>query len=571
MKKIVFSLIAATIVTQAEKLPYKVFLETFESAKSPQAMKMLKDAKDALSDYDDIDVRYRPSDQYKVIVVETLMEKDRFNTLYSKIKSLPEHSDAFWLPAPELLNDNEFLSKVSTTTEDYVVQEESTVAETQVLETTEEAPSKSITLDQTIDTVLTTNPNIQERIFNYMEVGKELDIADRGYYPTLDFTGSITLGQDRATIGSKNAENDKWHNNFTKQAELRLVQNLYSGGATQNNIIQAKSRMTNASYLILERADRIVLDTTSAYLDVIKEKELLDLAAENVATHEDIYQQIKERSSSGFGRTSEEQQAGSRLSLAQSNFIAQQNAYDDILSTFQKLTKMSVSGDELAYPEFLVSLPESLEMIEQKALECNPSIRAEMANVNLAKNIYKGADAAFLPKLDLEAFASIRDTENYSYDSQRIDSYGALLRLQYNLFNKGIDSATKEKRQIAVQKEQQILNRIKQDLGESLRFSWQSYVLTSKKLEYLENHLNFSAETLNSYKEEFKIGRRDLINVLDAENEYYNARKEIKSAQKDLTYAKYRLLDNMGLLTDSFKTGFGKKYIKEACSIEENL
>lgn len=404
-----------------------------------------------------------------------------------------------------------------------------------------------------------------------MEVGKELDIADKGYYPTLDLTGSITLGKDRASIGSKNAENDKWHKNFTKEAELRLVQNLYSGGSTQNNIIQARNRMTNASYLVLERADRIILDTTSAYLNVIKEKELLDLAAQNVATHEDIYEQIKERASSGFGRTSEEQQAGSRLSLAQSNFIAQQNAYDDALSTFTKLTKMTVSGEELQYPEFLVSLPESIETIEEKAMQCNPAVRAELANVEFAKSVYKGSDAAFLPKLDLEAFASVRDTENYSYDGQRIDSYGALLRLQYNLFNKGIDATTKEKRQIAIQKEQQILDKIKQDLGESLKFSWQSYVLTNKKLEYIQNHLDFSQDTLNSYKEEFKIGRRDLINVLDAENEYYNARKEMATTQRDLAYSKYRLLDNMGLLTDSFRAGFGKKYIKDACSIEENL
>lgn len=573
MKKIVFSLIAATMLVHAQKLPYKVFLETFENSKDSQATEVLEKVKSELSDYNDINIRLRPSNQYKVIVVETIMEEDRFNELYSKIKKMPNHTDAFWLPAPELTKGdfNENYTKNEPIQEEVAPVAPAEIEE-EVTTIDEIAPaSQIVTLDETIDTVLTTNPNIQERIYNYMEVGKELDIADKGYYPTLDFTGSITLGKDKASEGSKNRENEKRHNNHTKQAELRFVQNLYNGGSTENNIIQAKHRMTNASYLVLERADRIILNTTSAYLDVIKEKKLLDLAAQNIKTHEDIYQQIKERTTSGFGRSSEEQQAGSRLSLAQSNFIAQQNAYDDALSTFTKLTKMTISGNELQYPEFLVSLPDDIKTIEEKAMQCNPSVRAELANVDFTKNIYKDADAAFLPKLDFEAFGSIRDTDNYSYDGQRIDSYGVLLRLRYNLFNKGIDSATKEKRQIAVQKEQQVLDSIKQDLSESLRFSWQSYILTSKKLEYLQNHLDFSQETLNSYKEEFKIGRRDLINVLDAENEYYNARKEMTTAQKDLVYAKYRILDNMGLLTDSFKAGFGKKYIKDACSIEENL
>lgn len=575
MKKIVFSLITLAVIAQAEKLPYKVFVETYAEPNDAEVKATYQKVKDALSDFEEANVVDRPSNQYRVIVVETIMEKERLNKLVSIIRSMPGHSDAFYLPAPELLkNGNNAPTQEEVNAID---QEEVVVTEPQPIEQTEPTQPqnttdvKAVSLNQAIDSLLTTNPKIQERIYNYMETGKDLDIADKGYYPTLDLTGSATLGRDRATIGSKNAQNDKWHRNFTKQAELRLVENLYNGGSTSSNIKQAKSRMTNASYLVLERADRLVLETVSAYLNVFKEKELLNLAADNIKTHEDIYDQIKERANSGFGRTSEEQQAGSRLTLARSNFIAQQNAYDDALTTFRKLTNLQVNGDELTYPEFLISLPENMDTIEEKAMYCNPSVRAEVANVELAKNIYENTNAAFLPKIDLEAYASIRDTDNYSYDGQRIDSYGALLRLNYNLFNKGMDSATREKRQIAVQKEQQVLDTIKQDLRESLKFSWQSYVLTDKKLGYLQEHANFSKDTLDSYKEEFKIGRRDLINVLDAENEYNSAQKEIINAKKDYTYAQYRLLDNMGLLTDSFKADFGKKYVQDACSIEENL
>ena len=115
------------------------------------------------------------------------------------------------------------------------------------------------------------------------------------------------------------------------------------------------------------------------------------------------------------------------------------------------------------------------------------------------------------------------------------------------------------------------MDSVKRDLTESLKFSWQSYSLDEKQLEYLAKHVGYAEETLEAYRDEFKIGRRDLINLLDAESEYNNALEEQVKTQKTFLYSKYRLLDNMGMITDSFEPGFAKKYIQGACSIQEDL
>ena len=115
------------------------------------------------------------------------------------------------------------------------------------------------------------------------------------------------------------------------------------------------------------------------------------------------------------------------------------------------------------------------------------------------------------------------------------------------------------------------MENVKRDLSESLKFSWQTYVLNQKKIEYLERHVEYSKNTLDSYRDEFRIGRRDLINLLDAESEYNNALTEMVNSSNALLYAKYRLLDNMGMITDSFEPGFAKRYIQGACSIDGDL
>ncbi len=570
MKKVALSVLATVALAQAAPQPYKIFVETYSNGDDPGLEMTYKSVKKALKDYTDAKVLKRPSGKYHVVVVETIMEKNKVNELLAKVQSMPEHSDAFMLPAPELLDNQTQVAQKETineTPQEQAPQEEriELVEDVKPLERKEISKSisqKTMSLNEVVNNVLHTNPNIQQRIAFYMQVGKELDISKRDYYPTLDFIASLGIGKEK----SKPSKDDSWQNNKTKQAELRLVENLYKGGLTQSNIKQSESRMKNASYLVLESADRTTLKTIDAYLELVKEKTLLDLSADNIKRLEAIYNKIKQRTDSGFSRISEKQQAASRLTLAKSNFVSEQNAYQDAIATLEKQIGIKIDSQELAYPEFSYALPNDLLTFEQTSLECNPAVRAEMANVQLAKEMYKGANAAFLPTIDLEAYAKLNDKSSDDIDN-RIDSYGALLRFKYNLYNQGVDQLTKEKKQVGIQKEEQILGTIKRDLQESLKFSWQSYTLNKEKLAYLADHAKFSKETLSTYREEFEIGRRELINVLDAENEFYSARREIVKIEKDFMYSKYRILDNMGLLADSFSPGFGKKYVLDACSI----
>ncbi len=191
------------------------------------------------------------------------------------------------------------------------------------------------------------------------------------------------------------------------ETSLVLNQNLFNGFATENAIKQQKSRLEAASFGVTEKADRTLLSFTNAYIMLLKHKELLTLAQENVKTHEAIYKQIKERSDSGFGRLSETQQAGSRFTLARSNLVAQENNYRDAISTFEKLYGQKVDADELVKPDFTTIIPANFEKINAKSFTCNPSIKVQEANVRLASALYEGSKSAFYPKVDLELAGTV--------------------------------------------------------------------------------------------------------------------------------------------------------------------
>lgn len=559
MKKIIFSALAASLILQAAEHPYKIFVETYSNEKDPAIDQVYTSLKAELKDFSKANVIKRASDSYYVVVVEGIMEKKEANQLLSKIKSLPGHSDAFILPAPELLNASE--NKPEQTKVD---------AQLEVIPTPEEEmPDNSLRgdllLNDVIKTVLSTNPTMQERISEYMKIGKDLKIANNAYYPTLDLTGSYGYQKIK-----NNSTNKKFEDGTRGEAALTLTQNLYNGNADSNRIKQEHSRLDSAAFLVAERADRLALDAVNAYLNVAKEHKLLDLARQNTKVHEEIYLQIKDRAQSGFGKASEERQAGSRLTLSQTNLISQENNFIDSLSTFEKLYGKAINSNELAWPEFDFALPKSEEEVYDKALVCNPTIKSQEANIQLAYRVKDGTNAAFRPVVDLEGSAQISKNDIGNTDD-REDRYSAFLKVKYNIFNKGNDSLQKEKAQVSIQKEQQTMDSLRRNLTESLKFSWQSYTLSDKKMDYVKEHVAFSKETLDSYEDEFRIGRRDLINLLDAQNEYFDAEKELIRTEYDLLFAKYRLLDNMGLLADSFEPGFAQKYIKSACTISQNI
>ncbi|MDY0265533.1 MAG: TolC family outer membrane protein [Sulfurospirillum cavolei] len=417
----------------------------------------------------------------------------------------------------------------------------------------------SLTLEEGVTTILSSNPKVKESVEAYNGVLKELNIAENGYLPTLDVESSYGHQSIKNSATKQEREG-----NVMDQTSLVLNQNIFNGFATENAIKQQKSRLEAAAFGVSEKADRTLLAYVNAYISLLKQQELIDLAKESVSTHEAIYRQIKERSDGGFGRISETQQAGSRYTLAQSNLISQENNYKDAVSTFEKLYGKKVEADALVKPVMTLDIPSSFEKIKEKSLQCNPSVKVQEANIALADALYEGSKAAFYPKLDFEVAGTVgHDVDG---NNGRDESVSALLKLRYNLYNKGSDVLTKEKYAVLKVQEQETLSGTMRDLTESVKFSWESYTSTQKRIAFLKEHRDYSKSTLESYQQEFAIGKRELINLLDAEGEYNSARQALVEAEAALLYAKYRLLDNMGVLTAYFDPDFAQNYRIPVCS-----
>ena len=558
MKKILaISALAAATLLSAQDVPYRIFLASFAQDDSAARIdSAVSKVNSKISDSRLTTGVYEVGGRKFLYVDTTPVSENEANELLAKVQNESGYKDA--LMRAKLPVTNAQSAKKSNI--------EQTISTEPKAAATAQADDSVLTLDQVVKTILNENPSLKATEFNYLQVGKDLKIAKNAYYPTLDAAARVGYERKRLDDGLTTRRGD----GRVSGASLTLVENLYNGGADKNRINSQSARLDSAAYTVAQAADRLTLSAANAYLQVLQTKRILDIEEENVKSHEEIYNQIKDRARSGYGVASEERQAGSRYTLAQSNYVAAKNNYEDALSTFEKLYGRKVAAKNLVMPEFNLPLPSTKEAVYDKAVLCNPTLLVQRSNIAMAESVVKEKNAPFLPKLDL-VVSGAYDHSNVLYDDYEEQTFDALLRLNYNLYNKGNDKLDKEKSQLAVQQEQQTMDNLVRELKESLEFSWQNYVLNQEKMGYLNQHVEYSKATLDAYQDEFRIGRRDLINLLDAENEYNTALKEIATTETALSYAKYRLLDNMGMVSDSFEPGFAKRYIQGACSIQNDL
>ena len=399
----------------------------------------------------------------------------------------------------------------------------------------------ALTLQDAVSEVIKTHPVIQERLKNYRATKEDLSIADSGYMPTIDIVGGVGW-KTQGHINQDVVDND--YNTYNSAIVVR--QNLFNGFKTLYSTSYEKARVVSAAYDYVEKADDVALQTTKAYIDLLRAHELYTTAKENVSNNELIYAKVYELYVSGVAAKSELDKIQSSLALSRSNLTAKRNNLVDARYDFHRMLGRNVSIETLVKPKFTAYLPDSKIRAMQFALEHNPSLMVSKFNIKAAQKKYKEARADYYPSVDLEA------SQNYSDNWQTSvipdDRFEVMLNVRYNLYNGGRNSAEKQKSISLVNQEIEKQRELKRELIHSMGVSWSAYEIIKVQLDDLYKFQSFSFSTLELYQEEYELGQRSLLDLLAAQNDFFNAQIQIINAEYDLLYAKYRVLDAMGVL-----------------------
>ena len=414
------------------------------------------------------------------------------------------------------------------------------------------APAKALDLSAMVADSVSAHPEVKEKIHAYRKVVSDRAIAESGWRPSVDLQAS-TGYYDTETPSTNNESVD--YN--SSSVELSLTQNLFNGYDTTNQIAQTNARKNAALFDVYDTADNIALRAIQSYLEVLKQKRLYQLAIDNVAAHEKILAQIKERNLSGVGRRSQLQQTEGRLAGAQASLIAQQNNLEDAATQLHQILGRYVNPEFLSEPELPPVPQKTLEELTDQALVDHPALRVAESNIVASQSDYRRSLKTRYPNIDLrlatEYGNNLDRDDDLDGDSQETS---VVLNLTYNFYSGGKNDAETEKRVSAVYEQKEFAARVRRQVINTLRLSWTADDLLVQQLIFLNNHVIKAGQTVESYREEFFIGQRDLLDLLDAENELNRTRNQYTEARFDSYGARYRIYEGIGKLFEATNVEF---------------
>lgn len=396
-------------------------------------------------------------------------------------------------------------------------------------------------LTDTVRMTVQTNPKILSQEHNRTEVDSELRRARSLYLPQVDMRASLgpEYTEDIFTPAGSSGQH------IRQELAAVLTQKIYDGGATTAEVDHQLGRSRSAAYRVAENAQFVGLDAVEAHLDVVRLRDILALADKSVQAHAEIVQRVQARSSGGAGNAANLAQALSRYERAQAERDQIRGELADAEARY--LTIVGQAPGTLEAPAVPVGLlPTDVDASIRIMRNTNPVVKAREADIDSAKAAIELADSRFDPKINLE----VGGDHNHNVDGipGRDNEARALVVLHWNLYAGGADIHNREAAYAQVEQARtdrlEALRKSEQDL----RQAWAAYEAAQNRVPLLNSAAQHDSEVRTAYGEQYQLSQRSLLDLLDAQNDYFQAQINAENAQSQVIFQAYKILAIQGNL-----------------------
>lgn len=386
-----------------------------------------------------------------------------------------------------------------------------------------------------------TNPEVTSRLNAYRAALNEVDAARGGYYPRVDL--SATAGRESDRIRTRNPESDHLNRNGVTAT---VTQMLWDGLATRNEVQRLGHARLARYFEFVDASEQAALEAARAHFDVMRFRRLVELAEDNYVQHKSSHDQIQSRFRAGVSRGVDLEQAAARLALAESNLVTEIANLHDVTARYQRVVgelPPALSGSPV---RLNLGLAPNASQSLQNSLGTNPAISAAIENFRAVRAQAAGREAAFQPRVE----ARLRTGTGHNYDGirdQKRDTVAEIV-MNWNLFNGGSDRARTRQFADLTAQAADLRDKACRDVRQTALIAYNDIRKLIDQLKYLDANQLAIEKARDAYRKQFDIGQRSLLDLLNAENELYTARRAYVNADHDLSIAYARTYGAQGNL-----------------------
>lgn len=381
---------------------------------------------------------------------------------------------------------------------------------------------------------ISTNPEVTARLNAFRAAVDEVDVAKGGFLPRVDLTAEASRTRDRIENGRAPASQSM---NSTGIA-LTATQLLWDGMGTRSQTQRLDHARLVRYFEFIESSEQAALESTRAYADVARARRMVKLAEDNYVQHRQVFDQIQSRVKAGVGRGVDLEQVGARLALAESNLATESSNLHDVTERYRRIVG-AVPPSQLPLTTNLDrGLPASAATALDQTAKRNAMVAAAVENVRSAQSQSKERDSAFQPRVEARLRSGAGNNFDGVADQKRETSAGVFLN--WNLYNGGSDQARVRQHANLLNQAGDVRDKACRDARQTAAIAYNDVRTLTEQISYLDRNVLSSEKARDAYRQQFDIGQRSLLDVLNAENELYAARRALTAAEHDLVVAKAR-------------------------------
>ncbi len=406
--------------------------------------------------------------------------------------------------------------------------------------------ASAMELRDAVSLAISTNPEVGVVSNDRRAVDQELRQGRALYYPQVDVRAAtgVEYSDNQTTEADGYDSRTLWR----KEASLTVSQLLFDGFFADSEVERQQSRVKSAAHRVYETAEFVGLDAVEAFLEVLRHRERLVIAEDNVGVHRDRLAQVQRRADAGGGNIADVRQAEARLANAESTLVQVQGNLRDAEALFIRVVGQAPETlEQPALPSDM--LPADIEQAVATAVENSPTVKFARQDVQTAIADVKQQEASLYPDLRLELGTSYNNDVD-GLDEEEYDAQ-ALVVLRYNLYRGGADTARIREFKWRHAEALDALRQRERQVAEDARVSWNAIEVSRGNVEILEREVEANLRTRDAYLQQFDIGQRGLLDLLDADNELFLSRDSLVTARYAELFANHRLLATQGSLQKS--------------------
>jgi outer membrane protein len=338
---------------------------------------------------------------------------------------------------------------------------------------------------------------------------------------------------------------------FNVGANLRVP--LYAGGTVRNAVRAADTRVEAGRADLRATEGDIFTEAVAAYMDVIRDRSIVQLNQNQVRVLETNLQATRDRFEVGDLTRTDVAQSEARLSLARSNLANVEGQLETSEQNYERV--IGVPPGDLQPPPPMPTLPGVPEQAAEVALANNADLASIAAQARAAGFDVRAARGERLPVIS--GVSSIRYADTLGTNDRGVGSgpgiapenttsAGVGVSLTLPLYQGGAAGA--RVRQASAQRGQLLEQAIGVErlVVANARSAYARYEAANDAIESNTIAVAANELALEGTRAEQTVGTRNVLDVLNAEQELLNSQVLLVTARRDAYVAGFQLLNSMG-------------------------